>query len=310
MIKVDSLTKVYPGGIVALDNVSFSVERNKIVGLLGPNGAGKTTTIRIITGYLSPTSGTVLIDGINISTSPIQAKAKIGYMPENLSFYPELTVWEYLEFRAYLKKIPITKIKSEINRVMELCFVSEVKNKLLANLSKGFRQRVGLADALLGDPEVIILDEPTIGLDPNQIVKVRQTIKQLRDAHTVIFSSHILSEVEAICDEVIIIHKGKILAYGTKEKLLGQLKQRQLYIEVTLPDPAPFIKWLEDEKIQFESRNVEKDWLGITLNVSRDIRELIFSKVIQLSGKLRIMQWQKSSLEDVFVELTTEAGEA
>ena len=223
MIEVNNLVKHY-GDHTAVDHLSFKIEKGKIYGFLGPNGAGKSTTMNMITGYIASTEGTVTIDGHDILDEPEQAKKCIGYLPEMPPLYFDMTVLEYMNFVADLKKIPKDKKKSMVAEVMEMVKITDMKNRLIKNLSKGYRQRVGLAQAILGYPEVIILDEPTVGLDPKQIIEIRDLIKSLKEKHTVILSSHILSEVSAVCDYVLIISHGKLVASDTPENL-GKLAE-------------------------------------------------------------------------------------
>ena len=223
MIEVNNLVKHY-GDHTAVDHLSFKIEKGKIYGFLGPNGAGKSTTMNMITGYIASTEGTVTIDGHDILDEPEQAKKCIGYLPEMPPLYFDMTVGEYMNFVADLKKIPKDQKKSMVEEVMEMVKITDMKNRLIKNLSKGYRQRVGLAQAILGYPEVIILDEPTVGLDPKQIIEIRDLIKSLKKKHTVILSSHILSEVSAVCDYVLIISHGKLVASDTPENL-GKLAE-------------------------------------------------------------------------------------
>ena len=223
MIEVNNLVKRY-GDHTAVDHLSFKIEKGKIYGFLGPNGAGKSTTMNMITGYIASTEGTVTIDGHDILDEPEQAKKCIGYLPEMPPLYFDMTVGEYMNFVADLKKIPKDQKKSMVEEVMEMLKITDMKNRLIKNLSKGYRQRVGLAQAILGYPEVIILDEPTVGLDPKQIIEIRDLIKSLKKKHTVILSSHILSEVSAVCDYVLIISHGKLVASDTPENL-GKLAE-------------------------------------------------------------------------------------
>ena len=218
MITIENLTKYY-GNNRAVNNISFTINDNEILGFLGPNGAGKSTTMNMIAGYLPMTSGKVTIFGSDISKDPIKAKKNIGYLPEIPPVYPDMKVTEYLSFCAGIKQVPLSKRKDEIKRVLALLKIEDVKGKLIRNLSKGYKQRVGFAQALLGDPKFIILDEPTVGLDPNQVIEVRKLIKELKKDHIVIFSSHILSEVSEVCDRVVIINKGDIRAIDTIENL-------------------------------------------------------------------------------------------
>lgn len=220
MIEVKNLVKKY-GDHTAVDHLSFHVEKGQIYGFLGPNGAGKSTTMNIMTGYIASTSGEVLIDGHNILEEPEAAKKCIGYLPEQPPLYFDMTVAEYLKFAAELKKIPKNERETQIEQVMELTGITAMANRLIKNLSKGYKQRVGLAQAILGYPEIIILDEPTVGLDPKQIIEIRELIKKLSEEHTIILSSHILSEVSAVCDYIMIINHGKLVASDTTENLMN-----------------------------------------------------------------------------------------
>lgn len=300
MVKVEDLVKVYPGGVKALNGVSFSAERGAILGLLGPNGAGKTTAIRIISGYISPDRGNVFIEDVNLLNEPSRAKALIGYMPEVLSFYPELKVREYLEFRAYLKGVPFRALKRELDRVMDLAFIKDVENKLVSGLSKGYRQRLGFADALLGSPKVIILDEPTIGLDPNQIIRFRESLKAVSRDAVVIFSSHILQEVEALCDDVVIIDRGQVRAQGKKEDLLSSYKERKFIVEAKIGDLSCLEGFLP-----YTVEPIQDGWVRLSFSVQEDIREEIFRRIVSCGGAIRRMEWERSDLEDLFVSLTS-----
>lgn len=232
MIEVTNLTKRY-GKHLAVDRLSFRVEKGQIYGFLGPNGAGKSTTMNIMTGYLAASDGTVVIDGKDIQKEPEAARRLIGYLPEQPPVYMDMTVYEYLKFVSEGKKIPKAKREEEIRRAMEMTWIGDVKDRLIKNLSKGYRQRVGMAQALLGDPEVIILDEPTVGMDPRQIIEIRDLIRSLRQKHTVILSSHILSEVSAVCDRIMIISHGKLVASDTPEGLQNLMRgSEQLLLEV------------------------------------------------------------------------------
>ncbi|HEX7713924.1 MAG TPA: ABC transporter ATP-binding protein, partial [Bacillota bacterium] len=222
MIQVENVTKRY-GQHVAVEQLNFTVNRGEILGFLGPNGAGKSTTMNIITGYISATEGTVKVDGRDILEDPQAVKEKIGYLPEFPPLYPEMTVQEYLDFVCEIKKVPETDRQENLERIVETVKIGEVKNRLIKNLSKGYKQRIGLAQALVGNPEVLILDEPTVGLDPKQIIEIRNLIKELGKEHTIILSSHILPEVSAVCERVIIINKGKIVASDTPANLAKSL---------------------------------------------------------------------------------------
>ena len=240
MIKVQNLTKRYGGKHLALDNVSFTINKGEIVGLLGPNGAGKSTTMNIITGYIAASGGTAIVDGLDISEQPIEAKKKIGYLPEQPPLYMEMTVTEYLKFVCELKKAKIEDKKKYLTNIMGLVGINEVSGRVIKNLSKGYKQRVGLAAALCGDPEVLIFDEPTVGLDPNQIIEIRNVIKDLGKERTVILSTHILHEVEEICDRIIIINKGKIVADVKMSELDDSLEN--IFIKLTMADMLGEVK--------------------------------------------------------------------
>ena len=223
MIKVDHLAKRY-ADVYAVNDISFEVHQGEILGLLGPNGAGKTTTMRILTCYMPATSGTATVAGYDVFRESINVRKQIGYLPENVPLYPEMRVREYLSFRAKLKRVPARERKTKIDECIEKCRIKEVQNQIVGTLSKGYRQRVGLADTLVNDPKILILDEPTIGLDPNQIRQVRQLIKELGEKHTILLSTHILPEVEMLCGRVIIVNKGKIVAMDTPSNLGTQLR--------------------------------------------------------------------------------------
>src|SRR6186713_3305818 len=223
MIKVENLTKRYAGQ-TAIKDLNFEVSRGEIMGFLGPNGAGKTTTMRILAGFMPPTSGRASIAGFDVFEKSLQARAHLGYMPENVPLYSDMRVTEYLNYRAALKGVPHRRITERVGDVKELCGLKDVERKLIGTLSKGYRRRVGLADALLAEPDLLVLDEPTIGLDPNQIRQVRELIKNLGKQHTILLSTHILPEVEMTCSRVIIVHKGRIEACDTPENLLGRIR--------------------------------------------------------------------------------------
>ena len=233
MIEVTNLTKKY-GNHTAVDNLSFQMEKGRIYGFLGPNGAGKSTTMNILTGYLAPTEGTVLVNGKDIQKEPEETKSSIGYLPEQPPVYMDMTVLEYLTFVAELKRIPRKDRTKAIEEVMEMTYINDMKGRLIRNLSKGYCQRVGLAQAILGNPEVVILDEPTVGLDPKQIIEIRDLIRKLGEKHTVILSSHILSEVSAVCDHILIISHGKLVASDSPEglqKRMGGSRELELAVK-------------------------------------------------------------------------------
>lgn len=313
MIEVKNLVKRY-GDHLAVDHLSFHVDKGQIYGFLGPNGAGKSTTMNIMTGYIASTEGEVLIDGHNILEEPEEAKKCIGYLPEQPPLYFDMTVWEYLKFAAELKKIKKSQRAEQVEEVMELTGISDMGNRLIKNLSKGYKQRVGLAQAILGYPEIIILDEPTVGLDPKQIIEIRELIKKLSEKHTVILSSHILSEVSAVCDYVMIINHGKLVASDTTENLskmtLGS-NTLELTIKGTkeevnkLVSPLEMIRELE--WIQSEEEDCVN--LKITTEERTDIREQLFYLMAEHKLPILKMESTRISLEDIFLELTEEGNE-
>lgn len=311
MIEVRNLVKKY-GNHVAVNHLNFTVEKGKIYGFLGPNGAGKSTTMNMITGYIASTEGEVLIDGHNILEEPEVAKKKIGYLPEIPPLYQDMTVQEYLNFAAELKMIPKEKRKANIEEVMSTTKTIEVKNRLIKNLSKGYKQRVGLAQALLGYPEIIILDEPTVGLDPKQIIEIRDLIKGLGQKHTVILSSHILSEVSAVCDHVLIIDKGKLVASDTPENL-GKLMSGANSLELTVKGQESEIRKALDMVENIEDviyhDSLIKNACDFTIKLSgnQDMRENIFFALAEVKCPILKMQSSNMSLEEVFLKLTDDA---
>nr|WP_253288602.1 ABC transporter ATP-binding protein [Blautia sp. MSJ-19] len=297
------------GDHTAVDHLSFKIEKGKIYGFLGPNGAGKSTTMNMITGYIASTEGTVTIDGHDILDEPEQAKKCIGYLPEMPPLYFDMTVGEYMNFVADLKKIPKDQKKSMVEEVMEMVKITDMKNRLIKNLSKGYRQRVGLAQAILGYPEVIILDEPTVGLDPKQIIEIRDLIKSLKKKHTVILSSHILSEVSAVCDYVLIISHGKLVASDTPENL-GKLAEGSNTLNLLVKGEKDRIRTalgqIEGVKdVTVASAKEEHVW-NVTLSTKEDtdIREDVFFKMADVHCPILEMQSKKVSLEEIFLELT------
>ena len=308
MIEVNNLVKRY-GDHTAVDHLSFKIEKGKIYGFLGPNGAGKSTTMNMITGYIASTEGTVTIDGHDILDEPEQAKKCIGYLPEMPPLYFDMTVLEYMNFVADLKKIPKDKKKSMVAEVMEMVKITDMKNRLIKNLSKGYRQRVGLAQAILGYPEVIILDEPTVGLDPKQIIEIRDLIKSLKEKHTVILSSHILSEVSAVCDYVLIISHGKLVASDTPENL-GKLAEGSNTLNLIVKGEKDKIRTalgqIEGVKnVTVVDAKEEHAWnVTVSTNEDRDVREEVFFKMADAKCPILEMQSRKVSLEEIFLELT------
>ena len=308
MIEVSNLVKRY-GDHTAVDHLSFQIEKGKIYGFLGPNGAGKSTTMNMITGYIASTEGTVTIDGHDILEEPEKAKKCIGYLPEQPPLYFDMTVLEYMKFAADLKKIPKDKKKAMIEEVMDMVKITDMKNRLIKNLSKGYRQRVGLAQAILGYPEVIILDEPTVGLDPKQIIEIRDLIKSLKKKHTVILSSHILSEVSAICDYVLIISHGKLVASDTPDNL-GKLAAGSNNLNLLVKGEKSRIRQLLEEisgvkEISIEKKSDQEGWnVTVSTEENTDIREEVFFKMAENHYPILEMQSQKISLEEIFLELT------
>lgn len=310
MIEISNLVKKY-GDHVAVDNLSLTIEPGKIYGLLGPNGAGKSTTMNILTGYIGATSGTVKINGYDILNQPEEAKKCVGYLPELPPLYMDMTVAEYLKFVAELKKIDKKKRKEMINDAMEMTGVSDVSERLIKNLSKGYRQRVGFAQAVLGYPQIIILDEPTVGLDPKQIIEIRELIKKLGENHTVILSSHILTEISAVCDHVFIISKGKLVASDATENLINLMSTEQNIDIIAKCDEAVARQVIENvsdvKEVKFEQP--EEDYtvkFVVRAQKGCDIREGLFKAFCDRNITLLEMHSAVKSLEDVFLELTGE----
>ena len=310
MIEVKDLVKKY-GSHLAVDGLNFKVEKGQIYGFLGPNGAGKSTTMNMITGYLASTSGTITIDGHDILKEPEEAKKRIGYLPELPPLYPDMTVSEYLKFVSELKKIKKTERQKMINEVMEMTRITEVKDRLIRNLSKGYKQRVGLAQAILGYPEVIILDEPTVGLDPKQIIEIRDLIKSLSKKHTVILSSHILSEVSAICDHILIISKGKLVASDTPDhlsKLMSGTNSLALTVKTNMEKALKLFKdFKEIKNIEIHDSTISgaQDMI-LQMEGTKDLREAIFYHCAEEKCPILQMKQNNMSLEDVFLELTSD----
>ncbi|MCD7766686.1 MAG: ABC transporter ATP-binding protein [Lachnospiraceae bacterium] len=308
MIEVTHLTKRY-GSNAAVDDLSFTVEKGQIYGFLGPNGAGKSTTMNILTGYIAPTSGEVVIDGHNILEEPEEARKCIGYLPEIPPVYPDMTVLEYLQFAAELKKIPKNEREQMILEVMQTTGLMEMQGRLIRNLSKGYRQRTGLAQAVLGYPDIIILDEPMVGLDPKQIIEIRELIKSLGQKHTVILSSHILSEISAICDHIMIIAHGKLVASDTPDNLMKLMKgsgSLELTIRGREADTRKMLSSLPgvdslDVKASAEAGACD---VVIKTEADNDLREMIFYMCAQEKKAILRMQHTHVSLEDIFLELT------
>lgn len=327
MITVSNITKQY-GGFTAVKDVSFSVDREQVLGFLGSNGAGKTTVMKILTGYHFPTYGTALIDGVSVVDEPVAVKRRIGYLPESVPVYGELTVDEYLTFIADARLLPKTARKSAKQRTIETCGLGNVVGKRIETLSKGYKQRVGLAQAIIHDPDILILDEPTTGLDPNQIIEIRSLIKELGKSKTVILSTHILQEVEAVCSQVLIINEGKIVAHGTTAEIAASLKGTDTW-ELRLIPPqdmdeetirakiAAALFWTEMEPVESRMKKVNfseinnKRIMDLTFSVQSAETypvdgETIFDWATSSNFKIVGMNQKKISLEDIFVKLTKE----
>lgn len=314
VIEVKHLVKKY-GANYAVDDLSFTVEKGQIYGFLGPNGAGKSTTMNILTGYIAPTAGEIKINGHDILEDAQEARKCIGYLPEVPPIYPEMTVYEYLTFAAGLKRIPKEKRNQMILEAMDLTGLLEVQHRLIRNLSKGYKQRTGLAQAILGFPEIIILDEPMVGLDPKQIIEIRELIRQLSQKHTVILSSHILSEISAICDHIMIIAHGKLVASDTPENLV-QLMKGSASLELTVRGTRSRLHQVLEQMGGIASCQMQDSTdkgavdVVITTESDLDLRETLFYRLAEEKMPLLRMQHTNVSLEDVFLELTgAERGE-
>jgi ABC-2 type transport system ATP-binding protein len=305
MISVKNLSKKY-GSFTAVNDISFEVEKGEIVGFLGPNGAGKSTTMKMLTGYLPPTSGAASIAGFDVFEKSIEARRHLGYLPENTPLYLDMRVNEYLRYRAHLKGVARGKVSEAVGEAIELCSLRDVEKKMIGALSKGYRQRVGLADALVHDPDLLILDEPTIGLDPNQIRSVRELIKNLAQRRTVLISTHILPEVEIMCSRVIVIHKGKIRASDTAENLLKNHRAAgQLRIEAKAGPEAreEFGRMAGVKDVQVE-QDGEFTTFTLRLDANADVSEEAFRLAADRKWNVRELVRKRATLEDVFVELT------
>ena len=315
MIEVKNLVKRY-GDYLAVDHLSFHVDKGQIYGFLGPNGAGKSTTMNIMTGYLASTEGEVLINGMNILEEPEKVKKCIGYLPEQPPLYIDMTVEEYLKFAADLKKIERTKRKEQIEQVMEMTGIADVRERLIRNLSKGYRQRVGLAQAILGYPEILMLDEPMVGLDPKQMIEIRELIRSLSKNHTIILSSHILSEISAVCDYVMIMNHGKLVASDTTdnlEKMTMGSHALEMEVKGNRENVQKLLETVEEiESLEWDTGDIKKnenneaDTVSFTIKTdeSVDIREKLFYMLAEAKIPVLKMQANRISLEDIFLELT------
>ena len=312
MIEVKNITKKY-GNFTAVDNINFKIEEGEIIGLLGPNGAGKSTTMNMITGYIEPTEGEIIVNGYDISKKPKKAKAQIGYMPEGVPLYSDLTVKEFVTYMAELKKVDRKTRKEKVEKIIEQTGLKDVEKKLTRNLSRGYKQRVSMAGALVGEPKILILDEPTVGLDPKQITEIRALIKELGKTHTVILSSHILSEVSQICNKVIIINKGKIVAIDTPENLEKKVSTNNAtYVTVedtenkieTMKEKIPEIK---DIKLIKENEDGTKEYV-LESEKDVDLRKIVFNEFAKENITIFEMKKADTTLEDAFMKLI-EGGE-
>ena len=307
MIEVKNVTKKY-GNFTAVDDITFTVKDGEVVGLLGQNGAGKSTTMNMITGFIEPTEGNIVINGFDIMKKPLKAKKQIGYMPENVPLYTELTVKEFVTYMAELKLVERKIRKQEVENVIKETGLQEVENKLIRNLSRGYKQRVSMAGALVGNPEVLILDEPTVGLDPKQIIEIRNLIKNLGKKHTVILSSHILSEISQICEKVVILNKGKIVAIDTPENLEEKTKEQNiLYVTVEdkeekMPNLKEKIKDIEKLEMVKDNEDGTKQYKIISKS-EKDVRKLLFEILPKEGITIFELKKAETSLEDAFIKL-------
>ncbi len=306
MIQVENLTKKY-SGFTAIKNLSFEVAKGEIVGFLGPNGAGKTTTMRILAGYLPATSGRASIGGFDVFSQSLEARKRIGYLPENTPLYHDMRVNEYLSYRANLKGVAGRKVKERVGDVIEQCSLKEKERAIIGTLSKGQRQRVGLADALVHDPDLLILDEPTIGLDPNQIRQVRELIKNLASKRTVLISTHILPEVEIMCSRVIVIHQGEIRASDTAENLLKNHRaagSMRIEAKTDGANARDALLGLPGVKDVTEEKDGEFSIFNLRLEANADPAEAVMNLAVFRRWNVRELARRRATLEDVFVELT------
>lgn len=310
MIELKNITKYY-GDFPAVTDISFKIEKGEIVGLLGPNGAGKSTTMKMITGFMPPTSGELTVDGNDIVSQSIEARRKIGYLPETVPLYTDMTVYSYIEYMGMLRGLSKKNIKSKVDNVIEICKLEDYRNSLISKLSKGFRQRVGISQAIIHEPEVLVLDEPTIGIDPNQVVETRQLIKNLSGEHTLILSSHILPEVSSICERVLIIHEGEIAASDTIENLSSLMSGKNKIEADIIGSPQAIVTELEKindvKSVQFSINKSSSEFstFSIESEINSDIRSEIAKIIINNDWGLIRLQSMGMSLEDIFLQITT-----
>jgi len=307
MIKVEQLTKCY-GQVKAVDSIDFEVSKGDIVGFLGPNGAGKSTTMKMLAGFLPPTSGRAEVAGRDVFRESLRAREHVGYLPENVPLYPDMRVHEYLRYRAALKGVPGRRMNERVGDVLELCGLTDVEKKIIGRLSKGYRQRVGLADAMVHEPDLLILDEPTIGLDPNQIRLVRDLIRNLKRHHTILLSTHILPEVEMLCSRVIIINKGRIEALDSPQNLRARLGVAgQIFLEARVPDTRAAAAGIRQVAgVASVSARADGDWTIFTIQAGpgTDPREALYGHAVAAKWPLRELSRSAVSLEQVFAEVT------
>ncbi len=312
MITVKNVCKKY-GSFVAVDNISFEINDGEKIGLLGPNGAGKSTTMNMLTGFIEPTSGEILINGFNISKKSKKAKANIGYMPENVPLYKDLTVKEFINYMAELKYVKGKDKKNMVSDIMAKTNLTDVQNKLIKNLSRGYKQRVSMAGALVGNPKILILDEPTVGLDPKQITEIRDLIKSLAKDHTIIISSHILSEISQMCEKVIILNKGKLIAIDTPENLENKVSKNNVIL-VTVEDSENKIKNVVKEipeitEIKLIKKNDDNTiQYSLTEKENSDIRKIVFEKFAKEGITIFELKKSETTLEDAFIDLIEDKG--
>ncbi len=302
MIEVKNLSKNY-GDRAAIRSLNFKIEKGDVVGLLGPNGAGKSTTMKILTGYMSPSSGTALVGGVDVFEQPLEVKKKIGYLPENPPLYLDMVVEDYLGYVAQLKKVPQVQIKKNIEKSLIKTQLLSVRKRLIRNLSKGFKQRVGIAQALVSDPEILVLDEPTVGLDPKQVAEIRQLINELKGSHTIILSTHILSEVQATCNKVIIIHQGQIVAQDSIEQI-EKAHQSQNHVQVQIKTEGDFAEQVKKIAGVDKVDKISNGRFHVHFQGENNVIENIAQLIVNQSYGLQEISLQKNQLEDVFLKLT------
>lgn len=310
MIEVKNLTKSY-GTFDAVNDINFTIEDGEIVGFLGPNGAGKTTTMNMLTGFIEPTKGTILVDGLDIEKKPKQVKEKIGYMPENVPLYKELTVREFIEYMADLRGVKKQEKKEAVNRVIDETGLKDVQKKLISKISRGYRQRTSLAGALVGNPEILILDEPTVGLDPKQVVEIRNLIKSLKGKRTVLLSSHIISEVSNMCDKIIVINNGRIVKIDSTKNIIDVERRNSKVIDITIEDENSDFESIVREigfvsKVQLMDQNIgdhTKSYRISCDNIDGDIRKEVSKALTQKGIILLEMRQSEATLEDAFIDI-------